>query len=515
MIILLTLTCLGYSLTAQPCTPPQPIIRYDVPTSLYGFQNVELRIYNQTKYYNRETPGDIRVLIIPIGAFFNAEHLYTPKAASIISHTISGKEIIIPVQSNSSTPSFLDGNWDRSSGNSDESQFSYGYGKYSFVFYRWEDGEWVYSNYINIDFRDAALFPAIPNVSGSLTDMRIDYFTKDTITYQFDARHDTDNADYKYKFWHINLVNKELKVWDKYGTCIPPWVPDTDTFYVDASNNEYLKWPINANRYNGNIGFENPGDLGMNIVINHNVTTQDTALGNGNIYIPEYGFLKIASDKTFNMKKPKSGFHNLVVQDSSLLWLDAGSLLIVDTLNRLTLKPNGTIKLGHNSEIVFEPGSLFCNEGGAILIHELSDGSGFGRITFKNGYLQFNCAQLLDFVFGDSIKLVLPDSAILEIPDSTTLHFTGNESGLIMKPNSKLKMGVGSKILFENSAKLIADSAEVKDVKDINGIVYKEVAYINQGFCQGCGTCTATCLSKSIELSGFNNEEIFAEIAAL
>lgn len=101
MIILLTLTCLGYSLTAQPCTPPQPIIRYDVPTSLYGFQNVELRIYNQTKYYNRETPGDIRVLIIPIGAFFNAEHLYTPKAAYIISHTISGKEIIIPVQSNS------------------------------------------------------------------------------------------------------------------------------------------------------------------------------------------------------------------------------------------------------------------------------------------------------------------------------------------------------------------------------------------------------------------------------
>lgn len=56
---------------------------------------------------------------------------------------------------------------------------------------------------------------------------------------------------------------------------------------------------------------------------------------------------------------------------------------------------------------------------------------------------------------------------------------------------------------------------EVKDVKDLNGIVYKEVAYINQGVCQGCGTCTATCLSKSIELAGFNNEEIFAEIAAL
>lgn len=58
-------------------------------------------------------------------------------------------------------------------------------------------------------------------------------------------------------------------------------------------------------------------------------------------------------------------------------------------------------------------------------------------------------------------------------------------------------------------------AVEVRDIKDINGVVYKEVAYINQGVCQGCGTCTATCLSKSIELAGFNNEEIFAEIAAL
>ncbi|MBX7041334.1 MAG: CoB--CoM heterodisulfide reductase iron-sulfur subunit A family protein [Ignavibacteria bacterium] len=58
-------------------------------------------------------------------------------------------------------------------------------------------------------------------------------------------------------------------------------------------------------------------------------------------------------------------------------------------------------------------------------------------------------------------------------------------------------------------------AVEVRDIKDMNGVVYKEVAYINQGVCQGCGTCTATCLSKSIELAGFNNEEIFAEIAAL
>ncbi|MCE1165597.1 MAG: CoB--CoM heterodisulfide reductase iron-sulfur subunit A family protein [Bacteroidetes bacterium] len=58
-------------------------------------------------------------------------------------------------------------------------------------------------------------------------------------------------------------------------------------------------------------------------------------------------------------------------------------------------------------------------------------------------------------------------------------------------------------------------AVEVKELKDRNGVVYREVAYVNTGLCQGCGTCTATCPSKSVELAGFNNEEIFAQIAAL
>jgi heterodisulfide reductase subunit A2 len=58
-------------------------------------------------------------------------------------------------------------------------------------------------------------------------------------------------------------------------------------------------------------------------------------------------------------------------------------------------------------------------------------------------------------------------------------------------------------------------AVEVKEMKDRNGVVYKEIAYVNEGLCQGCGTCTASCPSKSIELAGFNNEEVFAQIAAL
>ncbi|ODS34121.1 MAG: NAD(P)H-quinone oxidoreductase subunit I, chloroplastic [Candidatus Scalindua rubra] len=56
---------------------------------------------------------------------------------------------------------------------------------------------------------------------------------------------------------------------------------------------------------------------------------------------------------------------------------------------------------------------------------------------------------------------------------------------------------------------------EQEDIKARDGSVIKTVARVNEGLCQGCGLCAATCRSKSIELSGFNDEQIYAEINAL
>ncbi|KAF0142331.1 MAG: heterodisulfide reductase subunit A [Stygiobacter sp.] len=59
------------------------------------------------------------------------------------------------------------------------------------------------------------------------------------------------------------------------------------------------------------------------------------------------------------------------------------------------------------------------------------------------------------------------------------------------------------------------NAIEKKEVKDRNGNVIKVIAYVNSGLCQGCGTCNAVCPSKSVELIGFNDEQIYAEINAL
>ena len=54
-----------------------------------------------------------------------------------------------------------------------------------------------------------------------------------------------------------------------------------------------------------------------------------------------------------------------------------------------------------------------------------------------------------------------------------------------------------------------------EEIRGRDGKLIKTVARINEGVCQGCGTCVALCRSKSIDLQGFTNEQIFAELLAL
>jgi heterodisulfide reductase subunit A len=47
------------------------------------------------------------------------------------------------------------------------------------------------------------------------------------------------------------------------------------------------------------------------------------------------------------------------------------------------------------------------------------------------------------------------------------------------------------------------------------GEVIKRVAKVNPGLCQGCGTCVAFCRSKSIDIDGYTNEQMYSEVMAL
>ncbi|RPI06847.1 MAG: CoB--CoM heterodisulfide reductase iron-sulfur subunit A family protein [Ignavibacteriae bacterium] len=53
---------------------------------------------------------------------------------------------------------------------------------------------------------------------------------------------------------------------------------------------------------------------------------------------------------------------------------------------------------------------------------------------------------------------------------------------------------------------------EREEIRTRDGKLMKTVARVNPGLCQGCGTCVAFCKSKSIDLQGYSNEQLFAEV---
>ena len=53
------------------------------------------------------------------------------------------------------------------------------------------------------------------------------------------------------------------------------------------------------------------------------------------------------------------------------------------------------------------------------------------------------------------------------------------------------------------------------DIVDRAGKVLRAVADVNEGLCQGCGTCASVCRSHSVDLDGFTDEQIHAELNAL
>jgi len=56
---------------------------------------------------------------------------------------------------------------------------------------------------------------------------------------------------------------------------------------------------------------------------------------------------------------------------------------------------------------------------------------------------------------------------------------------------------------------------EHEEIRNRNGELIKTIARINDGLCQGCGTCVALCRTKSIDLQGYTNLQVYSEVIAL
>lgn len=59
------------------------------------------------------------------------------------------------------------------------------------------------------------------------------------------------------------------------------------------------------------------------------------------------------------------------------------------------------------------------------------------------------------------------------------------------------------------------NAIEKAGVRDARGNLVKETARVNVGLCMGCGTCVAVCPSKSPDLEGFSEEQLYAQIESI
>jgi len=56
---------------------------------------------------------------------------------------------------------------------------------------------------------------------------------------------------------------------------------------------------------------------------------------------------------------------------------------------------------------------------------------------------------------------------------------------------------------------------EKAEIRDRNGNLVKYTARVNPGLCMGCGTCVAVCPSKSVDLDGFSEQQIYEMVKNL
>lgn len=195
--------------------------------------------------------------------------------------------------------------------------------------------------------------------------------------------------------------------------------------------------------------------------------------------------LKINPSKKFEIKEDEYYFYDqtyytkLFLKPFSVIKLEPNSnsnltKLVIEKNNWLILECDSKILLSSGSRLELQTGSKLCMRGGTV--------SGPGQFIISGFVPRLQCFVpcVEDNIFEDSVNLFIDTNSILELDDSTVFVFKGNQTTLTCKENSTIKFGKGSKLIFQDGARINAngckfvsyDSTEVWDGIYLDGIAY-------------------------------------------
>jgi hypothetical protein len=231
--------------------------------------------------------------------------------------------------------------------------------------------------------------------------------------------------------------------------------------------NRELPPPFNPTYQDNNQvnGDARVGNLTFNLAINHNVETpiENNVVNTPSFInimrytVPDYGIKKcsLTVNAMLNVRYDDwyTPYNNRFTQINNygVIVIKSGHQINLEKYNKMYLYTGSVLKLEANSELDVFSRALFCNNGGIV--------QGPGRIRYLGG-LSTSCNELDNIsYFEDSCQVILQDSSVLEIPNGQTWQFNGNTTQLLAYPNSKIKFGANSKLIFQNGARLIANNA--------------------------------------------------------
>mgnify|MGYP003297874023 CR=1 FL=1 len=117
----------------------------------------------------------------------------------------------------------------------------------------------------------------------------------------------------------------------------------------------------------------------------------------------------------------------------------------------------------------------------------------------------------------NQIKVVtcnLPVVGFIDMPNITENSICDANyqvKNAIIKPNAIEEHS----IYVEIEMGISAECYEEKEINDHGIREVRRVAVVNNALCQGCGACTVACPSGSMDLQGFSNRQIIAEVDAI